>query len=369
MLKIVTDLSGSNTDAIAQILVAYSTQVVAGDRVLVIMREVETFPLARAVGAAALRRGGLVQTLFASTSMQRDLLLEGTDDQVGWVPEVWRHAMEWADVCIDLRGFRNPHEFEGISSERIAHLRRAEGEISALRTSGTRWTILRVPNEAFAQQAGMSMDAAAALFSRAVLQDWEEECVAYTALQTRLQGAKEVQILGVGTDLTFSTDERIYVVDDGRINMPGGEVYTAPEESSVRGVITFEHPSVYAGVSIEGIRLAFRDGRVVDAAAGRNERFLHELLDMDEGARSVGEFGIGTNRYVDRFTNDLLYDEKIMGTVHIALGRSYTECGGTNWSALHWDIVKDLREAGSVLFDGVPFFENGAWTVLKNETN
>lgn len=354
----------STTDAIARTLVEYSTQVAAGDRVLVIMRETETLPIVRAVAAEAYRRGAVVQTLFYALAMQRDLLTLGTDEQIGWTPEVWRYAMEWADVCIDIRGARNPHEFDGIPAERIARMRRAEGEISALRTAGTRWTILRVPNEAFAQQAGMSVDVAESIFRRAVLQDWDSAGDEYQGMQRRLQGTEDVHIVGRDTDIRFSTRGRSYVVDDGRINMPGGEVFTAPVEDSVQGTIAFEHPGVFSGVFVDGIRLSFRDGRVVDASADANEEFLFHLLDMDEGARRIGEFGIGTNRYVDRFTNDIFYDEKILGTIHIALGRSYTECGGVNQSALHWDIVKDLRAEGSVQFDGVPLFEHGRWHVL-----
>jgi aminopeptidase len=362
----VNDPEYSATDEIARTLVEYSTQVSSGDRVLVIMRETETLPIVRAVAADAYRRGAVVQTLFYALSMQRDLLALGTDEQIGWTPEVWRYAMEWADVCIDVRGARNPHEFDGIPADRIARMRRAEGEISALRTAGTRWTILRVPNESFAQQAGMNLDAAESMFRHAVLQDWDAAGNEYRNMQRRLQGTEEVRIIGADTDLRFSTRGRSYVVDDGRINMPGGEVFTAPVEDSVTGTIAFEHPGVFAGVFIEGIRLVFGDGRVVDASARSNEEFLFHLLDMDEGARGVGEFGIGTNRYVDRFTNDIFYDEKILGTIHIALGRSYAECGGVNRSALHWDIVKDLRTEGSVLFDGVSLFEEGAWNLGKS---
>lgn len=351
----------STGEQVAQILVRYSTRVERNDRVLIVMREVESFELARSVAREAQRHGARVQTLFSSALMQADLLREGAEEQVGWVPELWRFAMEWADVCIDLRGFRNPHEFQGVASGRIALLRKAEGEISALRTAKTRWSLVRVPTEALAQQAGMAFDALEQMFYRSVLQDWEQEAVEYRTLQEQLEGSNEVRIVGEGTDLRFSTAGRSYVVDDGRINMPGGEVFTAPLDESVNGIISFEHPGVFAGVFIEAIRLEFRDGVVVDASAGTNEEFLSDLLDMDAGARRVGEFGIGTNRHIDVITNDILYDEKILGTIHIALGRSYAECGGVNQSSLHWDIVKDLRSGGTIYFDGVERFKNGSW--------
>lgn len=348
---------------IAGILVDHSTGVQKGDNVLVIMRETESFPAARAVTQACFARGARVQTLFYSMLMQRDLLKTRDSELIGWVPVVWREAMAWADVCIDLRGSRNLAEFSDLPPEGIALLRKAEGEISSLRMQGTRWTIMRIPNEAFAQQAGRSLDDVNDQFYRSILQDWDEESRRYAVLRDHFAGRKEVRVQGKNTDLTFSTAGRTYLIDDGHINMPGGEIFTAPVEDSVTGRIWFENPGVLAGVLMEEIDLVFRDGVVVDASARTNEVFLHSVLEMDTGARRVGEFGIGTNREINSFTNDILLDEKIIGTVHFALGRSYPECGGKNASALHWDIVKDLRREGSITVDGSVFFRNGSWTV------
>ncbi len=356
-----TEVGVSQLHAIAETLTGHATRVEQGEKVLLIMREPETFPLVRSVAACCIERGASVQTLFYSMAMQRDLLLKGTVDQIDWVPEVWCTAMKWADVCIDIRGARNLAVFAGISAERIARLRRSEGEVSALRTNKTRWTIIRVPNESFAQQAGLSLDEVNDLFFRSVLQDWDMEAVRYRKLRDALVGSREVRIVGAGTDLSLSVEGRVWLCDEGHINMPGGEVYTSPVEDSVEGTISFENPGVLAGVLIDGIVLQFRHGAVVDAAARTNEAFLHEVLSMDTGARRVGEFGIGTNREIDRFTNDILWDEKIEGTVHIALGRSYKECGGTNVSSLHWDIVKDLRTQGAIIVDGTSAFDGGEW--------
>lgn len=346
---------------VAQVLVEYSVGVQRGDRVLLIMREPETFGAARAVAERCVRAGANVQTLFYATAMQRDLLITGTEEQIATVPELWRQGMEWADVCIDLRGARNLYEFSGIPSERIALMRRSEGEISALRTAQTRWTLLRIPNESFAQSAGRSNDDVAEFFFGVVLQDWAAESQVYRGLASRLEGTAHVRVVAEGTDLSFRTEGRRYVIDDGHTNMPGGEVFTAPIEDSVTGTISFRNPGVFAGVLMEDIRLEFRDGVVVDATARTNEDFLHRVLEMDAGARRVGEFGIGMNRRITFFSNDILFDEKIYGTIHFALGRSYTECGGRNESALHWDIVQDLRTEGRVYFDGALLFEDGDW--------
>jgi len=346
---------------VAKVLVDYSTSVTTADRVLIIMREPETFPLVKAVYRRCAELGAYPQVLFYSVLLERDLMKHGPAELVGWVPELWEHGMKWADVCLDLRGARNLHEYSDIPPEQLSEHRKAEGQISALRTSETRWTICRVPNEALAQAAGKSFGDVLEFFFNAVLQDWDQESRRLAGMVEKLRGTSRVRIVGGGTDLSFSTSGRTYVIEDGHINMPGGELFTSPVEDSVEGYITFEAPGVFAGVLMEGICLEFQGGRVVKANARTNEFFLHKLLDMDEGARRVGEFGIGTNRELDFFSNDILYDEKIFGTVHIALGRSYSECGGLNDSALHWDIVKDLRAQGALYVDDAKVLERGKW--------
>lgn len=346
---------------VAKVLVDYSTNTSEGDRVLIIMREPETFPLLRAVSARCVAVGAYPQVLFYSIYLERDLMKLGTIEQAEWVPEVWQHAMEWADVCIDLRGARNLYEYNDIAPERVSAHRKAEGKISALRTQTTRWTLSRVPTEALAQQSARSLDEMMEFYFDAVLQDWEAEVERLNTMQKQLAGTQNVRIHSDDTDLSFSTQGRNYIIDDGRVNVPGGEIFTSPIEDSVEGYIRFTNPGVFAGVLMEDIYLKFRGGVVVEATARTNENFLHQLLDMDSGARRIGEFAVGTNRKLNFFCNDILYDEKIFGTVHIALGRSYTECGGKNESALHWDIVKDLRADGAMLIDGTKILERGSW--------
>ncbi|HEU5431114.1 MAG TPA: aminopeptidase [Thermomicrobiales bacterium] len=348
---------------LAEILVGYSTATRPGDRVLIAMVEPETFPAALAVYEAALAAGAEPQIHFASVWLQRALLRLGSDELVGRAPELERQALEWADVSIGLRGARNPSEFAGIPPERIAAHRRALGELSASRTERTRWVLVRLPNEAFATAAGMPLDETCEAFWRAVLRRWPEDAVRWRAMATALDGARQVRLTGNGTDLVFSVAGRRWVVGDGRINLPDGELYTAPVEDSAEGVIAFEQPASWAGQTIDGIRLVFRAGEVIEASATRGEALLRQALALDPGARRLGEFGIGVNDGIDRFTGDILFDEKIAGTVHLALGRSYAECGGRNHSALHWDIVKDLRQAGAIEIDGRPIFADGAFLI------
>ncbi|MCC6189419.1 MAG: aminopeptidase [Anaerolineales bacterium] len=350
-------------EQLADILVNYSTEVRPAERVLITLMEVETFPLARAVHAAAIRAGGLPQVEFQSAYLERDLLLHGSQAQLEWAPEMQAHGMAWADVYIGLRGARNPHEFTGIAPEKIAAHKRALGRVSALRNEQTRWVLVRVPNEALAQQAEMGLDEMMAFFFSATLRDWAAEAKRYRELCTVFQAAETVRLVGLGTDLTFSTKGRLYEVADGHLNMPDGEIFTAPVDDSAQGVITFDFPGVYVGQKVEGIQLEFQGGEVVRASARTNQALLEQLLGMDAGARRLGEFGVGTNFGIQRFCYDILYDEKIGGTVHLALGRAYAENKGVNQSALHWDIVKDLRQEGQVWLDGRLVLERGQFLI------
>jgi aminopeptidase len=344
---------------LGEILVNYSTHTQAGDRVLIVMREPETLPLVSAVYEQAVRAGAFPQVQFTSAYLERALLMHGSDEAIARIPDLERGGMEWADVSISLRGARNPHELAGIPTERLAAHKRAQGAISALRNAQTHWVLVRIPNEAFAQAAGMHLDAAMEFFFEATLRDWEEESHRHRQIRDLFQSASRVRIAGRDTDLTFSTAGRTYVVGDGHINIPDGEIYTAPVDDSAEGVITFEYPGLYAGRTIGGIRLELRAGEVVAATAGSGEEFLQQILAIDGGARRIGEFGVGVNFGIDRFVGDILFDEKIGGTIHLALGRAYAECGGKNRSSLHWDLVKDLRSEGVIELDGRPVFENG----------
>lgn len=346
-------------EQLADVLVNYSTQVKKGERVLITMMEIETFSLARAVHAAVVEAGGLPFIELQSAYLERDLMKLGSKEQVDWVNEMHLHGMEWADVYIGLRGARNPSEFAGIESTKITAHKRAMGVISAKRNEATRWTLIRVPNESFAQQAGSPLDEMMEFFFNSTLRDWAKEAARYREIYKVFQAAENVRIVGKETDIRFSTRGRLYEVADGHLNMPDGEIFTAPVDDSAEGHIYFEFPGVYAGQLVEGIRLEFKGGEVVKATAEANEELLHQLIAMDDGAKRLGEFGVGVNFGIDRFSYDILFDEKIGGTIHLALGRAYAENNGINQSALHWDIVKDLRQEGEIYLDGKKVFEKG----------
>jgi aminopeptidase len=179
-----------------------------------------------------------------------------------------------------------------------------------------------------------------------------------------LVGKQQVRVTGPNVDLTLSIAGRTFLNADGARNMPDGEIFTGPVEDSVNGWIRYTFPAIYGGREVDGVELHFKDGKVVEATATKNEAFLHKMLDSDAGARYVGEFAIGTNNHVQTFTKSILFDEKIGGTIHLALGESYAETGGRNKSAIHWDMVCDMRDGGQIWIDDTLFYDSGRFIVL-----
>ena len=210
----------------------------------------------------------------------------------------------------------------------------------------------------------MTLDEYTEFIFGAVLLDWDAEGAKMKRIASVFDAAEEIRIVGAETDLTLSLAGRSGAIDDGHINMPGGEVFYSPVEDSVNGVITFsEFPAVYFGHEVSGVRFRFEEGRIVEASATGGEDFLLRTLDTDEGARRLGEVGIGCNPGIQRFTKNVGFDEKIDGTIHLAVGNSYSATGGTNVSSIHWDIVKDLRRGGRVYADGRLVQVDGGWQI------
>lgn len=328
---------------------------------MIAMGEVETYPLVRGVYEAAIRAGAYPQVQFLSEGLRHLVLKHGSPEQLSWVPEIEAHGMEWADVYIGLRGASNLHEHDDIPADRLSLNQRAMGKVSTMRWEKTRWCLVRVPNAAFAQQAETDLETITEMFFNASLLDWKSEAEKWKRWALQLNTGSSVRVTGKETDLRFSVKGRTWQAADGRINMPDGEIMTAPVEDSLDGEIYFEFPGVLSGRLVHDIRLSFKRGALVKASSSTNQDFLEKVLATDSGASVVGEFALGTNMAVDRFCRDILIDEKIGGTMHMAMGRSYPECGGRNVSAIHWDIVKDIRRDGTVYLDDRPVLKNGAF--------
>ncbi len=344
---------------LGEIMVNHSAGVKPGEKVMIAMQEVDTLPLVHAIYEESIKAGAFVQVQFLSETLRHSLMKYGTNEQIGWLPEIEAYGMEWADVYFGLRGAHNLFEFSDISPDRLSLSQKANGKISTMRWEKTRWTLVRVPNAAFAQQAETDLETMMEMFFNSCLIDWTAQAREWERIALILNQGRQVHLVGKDTDLKFSVAGRKWMVGDGRINMPDGEIYTAPVNETIDGTIYFEFPGVLGGRLVHDIRLTWKQGELVEATASHNQDFLRQVIASDAGANTIGEFAIGVNPFVDRFTTDILIDEKIGGTVHIALGRAYPECGGTNKSAIHWDIVKDTRQNSSINLDGTKIFENG----------
>jgi aminopeptidase len=276
-----------------------------------------------------------------------------------------RNALLTCDARIVVIAYENTRAGAGISPEKMAALRKAYEDHSARVISlEYPWVGCQFPCHALAQEAGLTLGQFANFVYGACLLDWDAVARSMEPIKRTFDPAQEVRLVGEGTDLRFSLAGREGRIDDGKVNMPGGEVFYSPVEDSAAGVVHFaEFPAVFFGREVVGARLRFEGGRVVDAAADSGEAFLITTLDTDDGARRLGEFGIGCNPGITRHMRNTLYDEKIYGTVHLALGAGFPFLGGTNKSRVHWDIVKDLRRGGRIECDGRIVQENGAWKI------
>ncbi|HEX4526488.1 MAG TPA: aminopeptidase [Gaiellaceae bacterium] len=274
-----------------------------------------------------------------------------------------RRIWEEVDAFIAIWAPENAREGIDLSDERRVGLQQMTAVMrERTMAMAAPWVIAEYPVHSMAQDAGMTKTQYAQFIFDAVLRDWDAEAARMRKIADAFDAAEQVRIVGPGTDLTLSLSGRGGAVDDGHVNMPGGEVFYSPVEDSADGVIEFsEFPAVYYGQEVEDVRLVFKSGRVVDATARSGEAFLIDTLDTDEGARRLGELGIGCNPGIQRFMKNVAFDEKIDGTVHLAVGNSYSFTGGTNKSSIHWDIVKDLRSGGCLYADGQLVQADGGW--------
>jgi aminopeptidase len=268
------------------------------------------------------------------------------------------------DAWIRIGAPENTREGADLSTEHHnAIMTAAHPLISRRLAAKIPWVTCRYPTPALAQEAGMSLREFEDFLFGCVLLDWDAEGEKMQRIKERFDQADEVRIVGDGTDLRFSIAGRDGWVDDGHFNMPGGEVFYCPVEDSTEGLVTFsEFPAVHEPDLVEGAQMRYENGRVVEASATANEDVLMRALDRDEGARVLGEFGIGCNPGIQKHMRNTLFDEKMYGTIHLAIGAGIPVAGGKNQSATHWDMVKDLRGGGRIELDGEVVQENGEWT-------
>jgi aminopeptidase len=361
-------------ERLAKILVGYSTEVKAGETVA-IDGESAAEPLLLAIYEEVLKAGAHPILNVSLDGQAAVYYKHANDAQLDWVSPVSEWLLDNVDVRIAVGATSNPRELSAVPPERQTRRQIATGELlgRAMERSAKgefRWCYTLFPTNAYASEAEMSLADYEDFYYGACLAvdgdpltAWEQASSETRRLAEEIQGHEEVRVLAPGTDITLGIAERTFIPCDGRHNMPDGEFFTGPIEDSVQGEVTFHLPATIGGREVAGVRLRFDSGKVVDASAERGEEFLVKLLDTDAGARRLGELGIGTNYAIDRGTREVLLDEKIGGTVHMAVGKSYPESGGTNDSAVHTDLVCDLRLGGKILVDGEDFQVDGRFVV------
>jgi aminopeptidase len=364
----------SRADALAQILVRYSTRVGEGD-VCLIQSTTPAEVLVQAVYEEVLRAGGLPILQVSTAGAQAAFFDLASDTQLDWVPPTSEWIAEHGDVRIGIMADVNARELSGTDPKKQARVSRARQGLmeSTMRRSAAgehRWALTLFPTHAYASEAGMSLRDYEDFYYAACLATdgdpvtaWERQSEEVKRLSGWIEGKEEVRVTAPGTDITLGVAGRTWIPCYGEHNMPDGEFFTGPVEDSVNGEITFSFPASYGGRTVSGVRLRFENGKVVDATAELGEDFLVEMLDTDEGARRLGEIGIGTNYGIATGTKEILLDEKIGGTIHMAVGMSYPETGGSNASAVHWDMVCDLRTGGALVVDGVELQRDGQFQV------
>jgi aminopeptidase len=359
---------------LAKILVGYSTKVKEGES-CVIEGTSPAEPLIAAVYEEVLRAGGNPIVSMTFDGQPATYFRNASDPQLEWISPVARWVAEESDCRIAIGAETNTRQLSSIAPERQTKRQAATRELmqAMMRRSAEgkhRWVYTIYPTNAYASDAEMSLQEFEDFYFGACLADdgdplgaWKRASDECERLAEWIDGHSEVQVTAPGTDIRLGIEGRKFIAASGEHNMPDGEFFTGPIEDSVEGEVSFHLPAMVGGREVTGARFRFEGGRIVDASAERNEDYLIELIDTDEGSRRLGELGIGTNYGIDRGTRDVLLDEKIGGTVHMAVGASYPETGGTNESAVHTDLVCDLRQGGRIEVDGELFQEDGRFKV------
>ena len=355
-------------DAWATLLVDYCLRVAPGETIS-IGSELEARRLVEACYRRVVDRGAHPVVRVDLPGLAEYLVGHGSDTQLEHLSPLSIREAEVVDGRIRISAETDTRSMRSVDPKRQAIVDRARAPLRTL-LRDKRWVLTQFPTRAYADDAGMTLDEYEQFVVSALFLDQPDPVAAWQNLGRRqaglvdyMHGVGRVRIEADGTDLTLDVGGRTWINSDGRRNMPSGEIFTGPHETSANGTLRCSFPVCRGGRSLRGIALEFRDGVVVAATAEEGEEYLKTMLDLDSGARRLGELGIGLNAGIDRFTGSILFDEKIGGTVHLALGQSYPETGGTNESALHWDLIVDLRTRGRITADGRTVMENGTWHV------
>lgn len=366
----------SRIEKMAQVIINYSLAVQPGERVLLRSTSPAGEPLARALYQEALRAGAQAFT-YVHISDEDSLAINATDDPdlLAAVNPMLKLMYETCDALVRIEASENTRALSDYPAEaQRARSRAASGLITIqMEREGNgslRRCTTQFPTQAYAQGAGMSLSQYADFVFKACKVHLDDPVAAWREVEQRQQrlveflaGKKQMQVRGDNIDLTLSIEGRNFENASGTANFPDGEIFTGPVEDSVNGWVKFTYPALYRGNEVIGAQLTFENGIITKATADKNESFLLSTLDTDPGARRLGEFAIGTNNDIQRFSGTILFDEKIGGTVHMAVGQGYPSTGSVNTSAVHWDMICDMRDGGEIVVDGELFYKDGEFTV------
>lgn len=361
-------------EKLAKVLVEYSLEVKPNDRVA-IFGTTWAEPLLLASYREVLHAGGHPQLIPQIPEWEYILYTEASDDQIQFISPLTELVYNEYECFIALESAANTRKLTNVDPARQslrgkAYMPIMETYMKRSASRDLRWVLAMFPTEAYAQDAEMSLLEFEDFVYSTCYADTEAPIVAWREIRESqrrfvdwLAGKKDIVVKGPNVDLTLSIEGRAFDSADGRVNMPDGEIFTSPVEDSANGWIRFTFPAITRGREVEGIELYFEAGRVVKATAKKNEKFLQTMLNVDEGARYLGEFAIGTNHRINRFIKNILFDEKIGGTIHVAVGFGMEEVGGNNKSAIHWDMICDMRDGGQIFVDNELFYEAGEFKI------
>jgi len=347
---------------LAEILTGYSVKINKGD-IIQVDCGIEAKNLSLEICRLILMKGALPRVDVQLPGFAYTYYKYATEDQLKQFPKIRMFEAENTAGSISIGCEYNTRELTNIAPQKISMRSTAIKPISEVELKKDNWVICEYPTAALAQDADMSLEEYEYFVFNACLIDWKKLSKEEDKLKEWFDKSNQVRLIGEGTDLNLSIKGRQGIKCCGKRNMPDGEVFIAPVETDVNGHVTFSFPGIHGGREVEGVYLEFKDGKVIRAKATKNEDFLHKMLDTDEGARRLGEWAIGLNYGIKQFTKQILFDEKIGGTVHMALGMAYKEGGGVNDSAIHWDMIKDLRKKGEIWFDNKCIQKDGKFLI------
>ena len=349
----------------AEILINHSVNVKKNDYVIV-SGSAEAKELMLELYRLIIKKGGYPSLKVGLPETSYIYFKNASEEQLKKFPQISFDEIKKTQCYIGIHSDTNTRELSNIDPKKLSLRGKITNPISdylcnypdKIRRCSTLF-----PTTALAQDSEMSLTEYEDFVYGAVIQDWNKLKKRFCYLRDQLNKAKKIRIIGEDTDLTLNVYKKSFVADSGEENLPGGEIFCAPEPKSVNGHIRFTYPAVRSGVEVTNIYAEFKEGKCIKATADKNEKFLNAMLDTDKGSRYIGEFGIGMNPKITKFTKELLFDEKLGGSIHLAFGMAYKQCGQPNNSALHWDIVKDLRKNGQIFADGKVIQKNGKWLI------